>query len=70
MFALENDFTHLPVHLYTTHHAGSPSTLPSPHCLGAAYIMAKKAQVLEMLVYRCMFVTIKYIQKLVLMWEL
>jgi capsule polysaccharide export protein KpsE/RkpR len=31
--------------------------------LGAAYIIAKKAQVLEMLVYHCMFVAIKYIHK-------
>jgi capsule polysaccharide export protein KpsE/RkpR len=60
MYVLKNDFAHLPVHPYTTHHANSP-----PPSLRAVYdyIIAMKIQVLEMLVYCCMFVAIKYIQK-------
>jgi hypothetical protein len=60
MYVFENDFAHLPVHLYTTHHA---PTHPPPCTLGAVYIIAMKIQVLEMLVYCRMFVAIKYIQK-------
>jgi hypothetical protein len=37
--------------------------LPTPCSLGAAYIIAMKAQVLEVLVYHCMFVAIVYPEK-------
>jgi hypothetical protein len=68
MYVLENYFAHLPFHLYTTQHAVAPP--PPPCTLGAVYIIAMKSQVLEILVYCCMFVAIKHNPKIVLLCAL